>query len=211
MGRPRLGRGWGLRVFGLRRRLCWGNRIMGLGCRGTIHVRRNARPLRMRRLLLAIGGLVIAGCARAPRPTALLPDRSMVGLEFAQQIPGTTPLVARLLNTPGDHEYALHLVGTPTGERLVVTQLMGRNAARAPIYRVQAALIVPRYGRNEVVVVGACSLNGATDVDIVAIARRENAPELHRVTRAWRASGPNALLVPLEPAGIVCEHEGWRP
>lgn len=168
----------------------------------------------MRRPPLAITALTLvafAACARVPRPTTLAPDRDLVGLEFAQRIPGTTPLVARLLNTPGDFEYALHLVGTPTGERLVVTQLIGRDAGHAPIYRVQAALIVPRYRRNEVVVVGACSLNGVTDVDIVAIARREDAPALHRVTRAWRANGPDAVLTPIEPAGIVCEHEGWRP
>lgn len=63
---------------------------------------------------------------------------------------------------------------------------------------------------NETLVIGACTVGGARDVDIVAVARRESRAELTRVRSAWRASGALRTLTPIETDGIRCEHEGWR-
>lgn len=161
----------------------------------------------MRPLLLAF---LCTSCARAPRPAALQPDPSLVGQRFVESMAGATTRVARLLTTPGDVEYALHHVDSPAGERLIMTRLIGRDSAQRPEYEVTAALLLPPRAANELLVVGACTVGGTRDVDIVAVARRAPRAELTRIRAAWRASGPTRTLEPIATDGIRCEHEGWR-
>ena len=162
---------------------------------------------RMRLLLL---GLLCASCARYPRPAALQPDASLVGRRFVESLAGTTTRAARLVTTPGDVEYAVHHVDSPAGERLIITRVVGRDAANRPEYEVMAALVLPPRSANEILVVGACTIDGAQDVDIVAVARRTPRAELSRIRGAWRANGPLRTLAPVATAGIRCENEGWQ-
>ena len=161
----------------------------------------------MRPLLL---GLLCASCARNPRPAALQPDASLVGQRFVGSLAGTTTRAARLVTTPGDVEYAVHHVDSPAGERLISTRLVGRETANRPEYEVIAALVLPPRSANEILIVGACTVDGARDVDIVAIARRAPRAELSHIRAAWRASGPLRTLAPVATAGIRCENEGWQ-
>jgi hypothetical protein len=161
----------------------------------------------MRFLLL---GLLCASCARNPRPAALQPDASLVGRRFVESLAGTTTRAARLITTPGDIEYAVHHLESPAGERLIITLLAGRDAAHRPEYEVIAALVLPPRAANEILVVGACTINGARDVDIVAVARRAPRAELSRIRAAWRVSGPLRTLAPVATDGLRCEHEGWQ-
>jgi len=154
--------------------------------------------------------IACAACARTPAALHLAPDSSLVGRHFTGQLEGTSTRQARLISTPGNYEYALHDVSTARGNRLLMTRLLGRDAANRPNYEILAAVSVPPLRRDELLLLSVCRLNGVRDVDIVAIARREDRAELSRVRAAWRATGWQATLEQLPVEGITCEHEGWR-
>lgn len=161
----------------------------------------------MRRLLILLVLCTTIACRAKVR---LGPDPSLVGQQFVGTLDGSTTRVARLVNTPGDFEYAVHHVDSPAGERLILTRMVGRDSSGRPRYEILSALIPQRQRADEVLIVSSCSLNGARDVDLLAIARREPQAELTKIRAAWRATGPAGTLVPVETAGITCEHEGWR-
>lgn len=155
--------------------------------------------------------LILLCAATACRAKVRLgPDPSLIGQQFVGTLDGSTTRVARLVNTPGDFEYAVHHVDSPAGERLILTRMVGRDEAGRPRYEILAALVPPGQRDDEVLVVSSCSLNGVRDVDLHAIARREPKSELSRIRTAWRATGPAGTLVSVETSGISCEHEGWR-
>lgn len=164
----------------------------------------------MHEMRLAILLLVLGAATACRAKVRLGPDPSLIGQQFVGTLDGSATRVARLVNTPGDFEYAVHHVDSPAGERLILTRMVGRDDAGRPRYEILAALVPPVQRDDEVLVVGSCSLNGARDVDLHAIARREAKAELSRIRMAWRATGPAGTLLPVETSGITCEHEGWR-
>jgi hypothetical protein len=149
-------------------------------------------------------------CTHPPlaAPPPLTFERDLVGRTFVGHLSGSTTVVARLLTTPGDAEYAIHHLRVPAGEQLIITKLVGRNRAQEPVYEILAAESV-RLRRDQVVVVSACAQAGVGDVDLVAIAHSEASRTLRTIAVAWRASGPRAAFEPIAPSEVTCEHEGW--
>ena len=167
-------------------------------------------PDAVRTLIETVSLIACAACARTPAALHLAPDSYLVGRRFVGQLDGTSTRQARLISTPGNYEYALHDVSTARGNRLLMTRLLGRDATNRPSYEILAAVSVPPLRRDELLVLSVCKLNGVRDVDIVAIARRQDRAELGRIRAAWRATGWQATLEQLPVEGIACEYEGWH-
>lgn len=125
-----------------------------------------------------------AACVSTQARLSLIPDESLVGGRFIGQLAGGSTHQARLITTPGNYEYALHDVFTSHGRLLLMTRLVGRDSADRPDYEVLAAVSVPLLRPNELLLLGACKLNGVQDVDIIVIARRQDRAELTSIRAA---------------------------
>lgn len=157
--------------------------------------------------MLAVAFICGTGCVSAMQGTVLAPDPMLTYREFSGDLDSSVTYIARLVSTPGDHEYGIHSVRYVNEDKLILTKLIDRDVNDVPRYRILSAMSISALPKGKVIVIGDCTLNGVQDVDIIALVQRQGKPALSRVERAWRASGVEGSIVEIGIRGISCEYD----
>jgi hypothetical protein len=165
-------------------------------------------------VLLPVVAMTSAGCQSRRTPAA-----EFIGAQYPPAPAGATIEVGATIGSADTARYAL--ANVKAGDRRLVW--LGRRLGNdAPArYEVLDVLELDERGSTVAVVFATCgtrrpgvatpreAADVVADPEIVAVGPFAGNDEVHtRVGRAWRADRRAGKLVALDPAGVVCFHEG---